>query len=213
MRKIAKQKNYKKHWWTWKNTNKMMKENVKKVWRWMKMENYEQKKWRKLSKKVWKIRKWCLPSVLIPGFHLSVCEIEASGQFHTILYTQVFLSFETSLQTVQLVVGKCRPRFSRLLHLQSRRWTLWRWDVVVGGWKWEKSFEKIPRNWSTIFQQNLDNFRTIRQRVSRWKIIIKGLGAKKLFAKLLKQLPKPLKIYRLLQIKWIYALEYIINNS
>ena len=57
------------------------------------------------------------PSILIPGFDLCVGQVQLGRKFHAILNTQVFLSFEALLQTVQLMVRKSGPRFSRLLLL------------------------------------------------------------------------------------------------
>lgn len=65
-----------------------------------------------------KFRKPGLPSVLVPSFHLGVCQVEFSCEFHAVLYAEVFLPFETLLQCLQLVVCERGSRFPLLLKLQ-----------------------------------------------------------------------------------------------
>lgn len=68
---------------------------------------------------------WCLgygrksypPSILVPGFHLCVCQIKLRGQFHSILNAKVFLSLKTLLQAVQLMIDEGRSRLSGLFLL------------------------------------------------------------------------------------------------
>ena len=55
------------------------------------------------------------PAILVPGLHLSIGQAEASGELHAVLHAKIFLSFETLLQTVQLLVGECRTSFARFL--------------------------------------------------------------------------------------------------
>jgi hypothetical protein len=62
-----------------------------------------------------------LPAVLVPSFHLSVGQSEFGGQFKSVLYAEVFLTFETLLQCLQLMVGERRSSFPRLLAHARRR--------------------------------------------------------------------------------------------
>ena len=55
-----------------------------------------------------------LPSVLVPGLDLCVCQVESRGQVHAVLHAEVFLSLKASLQLVELVVGKGCPCFAGL---------------------------------------------------------------------------------------------------
>ena len=41
-----------------------------------------------------------LPSILVPGFHLCIRQIQFGRQFHTVLYGKVFLAFETFFQSL-----------------------------------------------------------------------------------------------------------------
>lgn len=61
-----------------------------------------------------------LPSVLVPGFDLGVCQIEFSSQLHPFLYAEVFLSLKALLQGLELVVREGGPGLPGLLRLQVR---------------------------------------------------------------------------------------------
>lgn len=67
---------------------------------------------------------WCglLPSVLVPGLDLCVCQVESRRQVHAVLHAEVFLSLKAPLQLVELVVGKGCPCFARLF--RAHRWTV-----------------------------------------------------------------------------------------
>ena len=59
------------------------------------------------------------PSVLVPGFHLGVREVQLGGQFHAVLHTEVLLAFEALLESVELVVGEGSPRLTHLFRLAA----------------------------------------------------------------------------------------------
>lgn len=59
------------------------------------------------------------PSVLIPGLDLCVAQVEFGGQLHPVLDTEVLLSIEALLQSVELVIGEGRSSLSRLLRLST----------------------------------------------------------------------------------------------
>ena len=61
-----------------------------------------------------------LPSVLVPGLDLCVCQVESRGQVHAVLHAEVFLSLEASLQLVELVVREGCPCFARLFRAHRR---------------------------------------------------------------------------------------------
>ena len=61
-----------------------------------------------------------LPSVLVPGLDLCVCQVESRGQVHAVLHAEVFLSLEASLQLVELVVREGCPCFARLFRAHGR---------------------------------------------------------------------------------------------
>lgn len=63
-----------------------------------------------------------LPSVLVPGLDLRVCQVESRRQVHAVLHAEVFLSLKAPLQLVELVVGKGCPCFTRLF--RAHRWTV-----------------------------------------------------------------------------------------
>lgn len=61
-----------------------------------------------------------LPAVLVPGFDLSVTELQGCCQLHAVLDTEVFLLLEAPLQSGQLLVAECRPGFAGFLKME--RW-------------------------------------------------------------------------------------------
>lgn len=61
-----------------------------------------------------------LPSVLVPGLDLCVCQVESRGQVHAVLHAEVFLSLEAPLQLVELVVREGCPCFARLFRAHRR---------------------------------------------------------------------------------------------
>lgn len=63
-----------------------------------------------------------LPSVLVPGLDLCVCQVESRGQVHAVLHAEVFLSLKAPLQLVELMVGKGCPCFARFF--RAHRWTV-----------------------------------------------------------------------------------------
>lgn len=69
--------------------------------------------------------KWwygCLPSVLVPGLDLCVCQVESRGQVHAVLHAEVFLSLKAPFQLVELVIGEGCPCFTGLF--RAHRWTV-----------------------------------------------------------------------------------------
>lgn len=61
-----------------------------------------------------------LPSVLVPGLDLCVCQVESRGQVHAVLHAEVFLSLKAPLKLVELVVGKGCPCFARFFRAHRR---------------------------------------------------------------------------------------------
>lgn len=49
-----------------------------------------------------------LPSVLVPGFDLSVTETQLGRKFHPVLHAQVLLPLEALFERLQLMIGKRR---------------------------------------------------------------------------------------------------------
>ena len=58
-------------------------------------------------------------SVLVPSFDLGIGERQRCGQVHSILNAEIFLTFETSFQLLQLMVGERRSGFARLFSLAT----------------------------------------------------------------------------------------------
>lgn len=65
-------------------------------------------------------RSCVLPAVLVPGFDLSVAELQGCCQLHAVLDTEVFLLLEAPLQSGQLLVAERRPGFAGFLRME--RW-------------------------------------------------------------------------------------------
>ena len=63
----------------------------------------------------------CLPSVLIPSFHLCVGEIQPGGELDAVLNAQILVRLEAPLQRVELKVVEGRARFAIFFHVARAR--------------------------------------------------------------------------------------------
>ena len=68
---------------------------------------------------MWKRYQFYSPSILVPSLHLGICQVQASCKFHPVLYTQIFLSFKTFLQALQLMIRESCSGFPLFLPVFS----------------------------------------------------------------------------------------------
>lgn len=76
--------------------------------------------WTSHTRFLCQVLSWVLPAVLVPGFDLSVAELQGCCQLHTVLHAEVLLPLEAPLQSGQLLLAERRPGFAGFLRMERR---------------------------------------------------------------------------------------------